>query len=94
MRLTLGEKRNDGKMTNEFYHCATLSIVYSLIPNKHIWKNHFFADDNLQFTPTTLTLDSGVTRPPPLLSEADLLSCMDKVRCEYAIYRVVSSDLF
>uniref|UniRef100_A0A803KNA6 DNA topoisomerase n=1 Tax=Chenopodium quinoa TaxID=63459 RepID=A0A803KNA6_CHEQI len=30
------------------------------------------------FTPTTLTLDSGVTRPPPLLSEADLLSCMDK----------------
>lgn len=33
----------------------------------------------LQFVPTTLTLDSGVTRPPPLLSEADLLSCMDKV---------------
>ncbi|KAK4357599.1 hypothetical protein RND71_023209 [Anisodus tanguticus] len=30
-----------------------------------------------QFTPT-LTLDSGVTRPPPLLSEADLLGCMDK----------------
>jgi hypothetical protein len=34
----------------------------------------------MQFVPTTLTLDSGVTRPPPLLSEADLLSCMDKVR--------------
>lgn len=32
-----------------------------------------------QFTPATLTLDSGVTRPPPPLSEADLLSCMDKV---------------
>ncbi|WOH07973.1 hypothetical protein DCAR_0727408 [Daucus carota subsp. sativus] len=31
-----------------------------------------------QFTPTTLTLDSGVTRPPPLLSEADLMECMDK----------------
>ncbi|KAF6167122.1 hypothetical protein GIB67_029760 [Kingdonia uniflora] len=31
-----------------------------------------------QFTPTALTLDSGVTRPPPLLSESDLLSCMDK----------------
>ncbi|KAJ0097277.1 hypothetical protein Patl1_28044 [Pistacia atlantica] len=31
-----------------------------------------------QFIPTTLTLDSGVTRPPPLLSEADLLSCMDR----------------
>ncbi|XP_008807898.2 DNA topoisomerase 3-alpha isoform X1 [Phoenix dactylifera] len=31
-----------------------------------------------QFIPTTLTLDSGVTRPPQLLSEADLLSCMDK----------------
>ncbi|KAH7665841.1 DNA topoisomerase III protein [Dioscorea alata] len=31
-----------------------------------------------QFLPTTLTLDSGVTRPPPLLSESDLLSCMDK----------------
>ncbi|KAK3036185.1 hypothetical protein RJ639_030255 [Escallonia herrerae] len=31
-----------------------------------------------QFTPTTLTLDTGVTRPPPLLSEADLLNCMDK----------------
>ncbi|CAI9777537.1 unnamed protein product [Fraxinus pennsylvanica] len=31
-----------------------------------------------QFTPATLTLDSGVTRPPPPLSEADLLSCMDK----------------
>ncbi|XP_074320919.1 DNA topoisomerase 3-alpha [Silene latifolia] len=31
-----------------------------------------------QFAPTTLSLDSGVTRPPPLLSEADLLSCMDK----------------
>ncbi|XP_047970026.1 DNA topoisomerase 3-alpha isoform X1 [Salvia hispanica] len=33
-----------------------------------------------QFIPTTLTLDSGVTRPPPLLSEADLLSCMDKAQ--------------
>ncbi|XP_040371096.1 DNA topoisomerase 3-alpha isoform X3 [Rosa chinensis] len=32
----------------------------------------------LAFIPTTLTLDSGVTRPPPLLSEADLLGCMDK----------------
>lgn len=32
-----------------------------------------------QFVPTALTLDSGVTRPPPLLSESDLLSCMDKV---------------
>ncbi|GMP26631.1 hypothetical protein CsSME_00002997 [Camellia sinensis var. sinensis] len=32
----------------------------------------------LQFIPTTLTLDSGVTRPPSLLSEADLLNCMDK----------------
>ncbi|CAI9102586.1 OLC1v1000877C1 [Oldenlandia corymbosa var. corymbosa] len=31
-----------------------------------------------QFMPTTLTLDSGVTRPPPLLTEADLLTCMDK----------------
>ncbi|KAJ0981608.1 hypothetical protein J5N97_009863 [Dioscorea zingiberensis] len=31
-----------------------------------------------QFLPTSLTLDSGVTRPPPLLSESDLLSCMDK----------------
>lgn len=31
-----------------------------------------------QFVPTTLTLDSGVTRPPPLLTEADLLNCMDK----------------
>ncbi|XP_022774853.1 DNA topoisomerase 3-alpha isoform X2 [Durio zibethinus] len=31
-----------------------------------------------QFVPTSLTLDMGVTRPPPLLSEADLLSCMDK----------------
>ncbi|XP_012489371.1 DNA topoisomerase 3-alpha isoform X2 [Gossypium raimondii] len=31
-----------------------------------------------QFVPASLTLDTGVTRPPPLLSEADLLSCMDK----------------
>ncbi|KAI3899021.1 hypothetical protein MKW92_017743 [Papaver armeniacum] len=31
-----------------------------------------------QFMPTSLTLDSGITRPPPLLSEADLLNCMDK----------------
>ncbi|KAL8477361.1 hypothetical protein ACS0TY_029602 [Phlomoides rotata] len=31
-----------------------------------------------QFTPTSLTLDSGVTRPPPLLSEADLLSRMEE----------------
>ncbi|KAM0010754.1 putative DNA topoisomerase transcription factor interactor and regulator CCHC(Zn) family [Helianthus debilis subsp. tardiflorus] len=31
-----------------------------------------------QFTPTSLTLGSGVTRPPPLLSESDLLDCMDK----------------
>ncbi|KAG7607197.1 DNA topoisomerase 3-alpha [Arabidopsis thaliana] len=31
-----------------------------------------------QFIPTTLTLDAAVTRPPPLLCEADLLSCMDK----------------
>ncbi|XP_028115601.1 DNA topoisomerase 3-alpha-like [Camellia sinensis] len=30
------------------------------------------------FIPTTLTLDSGVTRPPSLLSETDLLNCMDK----------------
>ncbi|CAM9000781.1 unnamed protein product [Rhodiola kirilowii] len=35
-------------------------------------------DVGQQFIPTTLTLDSGVTRPPALLSEADLLSCMDK----------------
>lgn len=33
----------------------------------------------VQFIPTRLTLDSAVTRPPPLLCEADLLSCMDKV---------------
>ncbi|KAG5528715.1 hypothetical protein RHGRI_029395 [Rhododendron griersonianum] len=32
----------------------------------------------LEFAPTTLTLDSGVTRPPTLLSEADLLNSMDK----------------
>ncbi|KAL6011781.1 DNA topoisomerase 3-alpha [Asimina triloba] len=32
----------------------------------------------VQFIPTALTLDSGVTRPPPLLSESDLLGCMDK----------------
>ncbi|XP_056168081.1 DNA topoisomerase 3-alpha isoform X3 [Syzygium oleosum] len=31
-----------------------------------------------QFIPTNLTLDSGVTRPLPHLSEADLLNCMDK----------------
>ncbi|ONK76464.1 uncharacterized protein A4U43_C03F28160 [Asparagus officinalis] len=31
-----------------------------------------------QFLPTTLTLDSGLTRPPPLLKEADLIGCMDK----------------
>uniref|UniRef100_A0A0R0JHI3 DNA topoisomerase n=1 Tax=Glycine max TaxID=3847 RepID=A0A0R0JHI3_SOYBN len=31
-----------------------------------------------QFNPTKLTLESGVTRPPPLLSEADLLSYMDR----------------
>ncbi|MFS7906714.1 putative DNA topoisomerase [Helianthus anomalus] len=31
-----------------------------------------------QFTPTSLTLESGITRPPPLLSESDLLDCMDK----------------
>ncbi|KAF9599783.1 hypothetical protein IFM89_001729 [Coptis chinensis] len=31
-----------------------------------------------QFVPTILTLDPGVTRPPPLLSEADLLMRMDK----------------
>ena len=42
----------------------------------------------VQFLPTTLTLDSGVTRPPPLLSEADLLSCMDKVRNYAVIYFV------
>ncbi|KAJ0807504.1 putative DNA topoisomerase [Helianthus annuus] len=32
----------------------------------------------MQFTPTSLTLESGITRPPPLLSESDLLDCMDK----------------
>ncbi|XP_068646576.1 DNA topoisomerase 3-alpha [Aristolochia californica] len=31
-----------------------------------------------KFIPTSLTLDSSITRPPPLLSESDLLSCMDK----------------
>ncbi|PWA75282.1 topoisomerase 3alpha [Artemisia annua] len=30
------------------------------------------------FTPTSMTLESGVTRPPPLLSESELLDCMDK----------------
>ncbi|PKA51264.1 DNA topoisomerase III [Apostasia shenzhenica] len=32
----------------------------------------------IAFIPSALTLDSGITRPPPLLSESDLLSCMDK----------------
>lgn len=36
----------------------------------------------LQFNPTKLTLESGVTRPPPLLSEADLLSYMDREEVE------------
>ncbi|KAJ7519084.1 hypothetical protein O6H91_20G022100 [Diphasiastrum complanatum] len=31
-----------------------------------------------QFIPTRLTLDSGTTMPPPLLSEADLISLMDQ----------------
>ncbi|BBM97047.1 DNA topoisomerase III [Marchantia polymorpha subsp. ruderalis] len=31
-----------------------------------------------QFVPDSLTLDSGMTMPPPLLSEADLISLMDK----------------
>ncbi|CAM6099776.1 unnamed protein product [Calypogeia fissa] len=31
-----------------------------------------------QFIPDSLTLDSGMTGPPPLLSEADLISLMDK----------------
>ncbi|KAL8159182.1 hypothetical protein V2J09_000719 [Rumex salicifolius] len=31
-----------------------------------------------QFTPTELNLASGFTQPPPLLSESDLLSAMDK----------------
>ncbi|XVF61075.1 hypothetical protein PTKIN_Ptkin08bG0100100 [Pterospermum kingtungense] len=38
----------------------------------------FHLEVNCLFIPTALTLDTGVTRPPPLLSEADLLSCMDK----------------
>nr|XP_043611083.1 DNA topoisomerase 3-alpha [Erigeron canadensis] len=29
-----------------------------------------------QFTPTSMTLESGITRPPPLLSESDLLELM------------------
>ncbi|GKB11849.1 DNA topoisomerase 3-alpha isoform X1 [Tanacetum coccineum] len=41
----------------------------SLIPNYTVGQ---------QFTPTSMTLESGVTRPPPLLSESDLLDCMDK----------------
>ncbi|RHN69971.1 putative DNA topoisomerase transcription factor interactor and regulator CCHC(Zn) family [Medicago truncatula] len=41
----------------------------SMIPNYAIGE---------QFIPTTLTLDPGKTNPPPLLSEADLLSRMDK----------------
>ncbi|CAA0839526.1 DNA topoisomerase 3-alpha, partial [Striga hermonthica] len=44
------------------------------------WGNSMIPSYNTgqQFIPSSLTLDSGVTRPPPLLSEADLLSCMDK----------------
>ncbi|MFS7898497.1 putative DNA topoisomerase [Helianthus anomalus] len=34
----------------------------------------------MQLTPTSLTLESRITRPPSLLSESDLLDCMDKVR--------------
>ncbi|CAA7404068.1 unnamed protein product [Spirodela intermedia] len=51
----------------EVYHFETWGG--SIIPTYDIGQ---------QFLPTTLTLDSGVTRPPPLLSESDLLSCMDK----------------
>ena len=41
----------------------------------------------MQFVPTTLTLDSGVTRPLPLLAEADLLSCMDKVQKKKSFFQ-------
>ncbi|KAK8587684.1 hypothetical protein V6N12_022167 [Hibiscus sabdariffa] len=46
-------------------------------PTKFSAGEHGWSQDH-RFIPTSLTLDTGVTRPPPLLSEADLLSCMDK----------------
>ena len=52
----------------------------------------------MQFVPTTLTLDYGVTRPPPLLAEADLLSCMEKVQkillSTYAILALFACLIF
>lgn len=55
---------NNFVFETSLYAEALMSIYLMLLP---------------QFVPTALTLDSGITRPPPLLSEADLLNCMDKV---------------
>ncbi|RDY10657.1 DNA topoisomerase 3-alpha, partial [Mucuna pruriens] len=68
--------------------CHLLHVLFIVIPVRFLMEFHtqqipiYLILINYYsysiFIPTTLTLDSGVTRPPPLLSEADLLSCMDK----------------
>ncbi|XP_031256490.1 DNA topoisomerase 3-alpha-like [Pistacia vera] len=65
-------------------HFVREKLEQKLIATNHVRTGEQLADIftkslvDKRFIPTTLTLDSGVTRPPPLLSEADLLSCMDK----------------
>lgn len=72
------------------FQILTLALIvyYVTLPTQYLFlSSYFYMIKALmcgsaicsQFVPTSLTLDSGVTRPPPLLSEADLLSCMDKV---------------
>ncbi|KAI3992371.1 hypothetical protein MKX01_030092 [Papaver californicum] len=59
-----------GAETVELFRCLSLRNWGGSVIPKYVFGQ--------QFMPTSLTLDSGITRPPPLLSEADLLNCMDK----------------
>jgi DNA topoisomerase-3 len=51
---------------------------------------HFQVDQ--LFTPTRLTLEEGQTRPPPLLSESDLIKVRRLGHCAPALSRMHGSD--
>jgi len=69
------------KVLDTFLYICYNPCVLSTLYANCIWAQKISIHDLLlQFIPTTLTLDPGKTNPPPLLSEADLLSRMDKVR--------------
>ena len=69
-------------IANEEFTCSGLMVEQKNY--LEIWKYDKWSDksipvfqQNQQFVPTSLLMDEGETRPPPHLSESDLISAMD-----------------